>query len=101
MVFPARKAVLFAHGCFWHGHDCHLFRLPSTRPEFWSAKIERNRTVDERSTAALRAAGWRVGVVWECALKGRTRLPFEEVLDRCEAWIRGTGESLEIHGAGP
>jgi DNA mismatch endonuclease (patch repair protein) len=101
MVFPARKAVLFAHGCFWHGHDCHLFRLPSTRPEFWSAKIERNRAVDERSTAALRAAGWRVGVVWECALKGRTRLPFEEVLDRCEAWIRGTGESLEIHGAGP
>ncbi|MGH3710677.1 MAG: very short patch repair endonuclease [Brevundimonas sp.] len=101
MVFPARKAVLFAHGCFWHGHDCHLFRLPSTRPEFWSAKIERNRAVDERSTAALRAAGWRVGVVWECALKGRTRLPFEEVLDQCEAWIRGTGESLEIHGAGP
>jgi hypothetical protein len=19
------------HGCFWHGHDCHLFKWPSTR----------------------------------------------------------------------
>ena len=85
LVFPARRAVLFAHGCFWHGHNCHLFRMPSTRPEFWQAKIARNQVVDARSTAALQAAGWRVGVVWECALKGRTELPLEAVMDGCEA----------------
>ena len=99
LVFPARRAVLFAHGCFWHGHDCHLFRMPSTRPEFWQAKIARNQVVDARSTAALESAGWRVGVVWECALKGRTRLPLTEVLAGCEAWLRGGGSALEIRGA--
>lgn len=99
MVFPARRAVLFAHGCFWHGHDCLLFRLPSTRTEFWSAKIDRNREVDARSTAALAGAGWRVGVVWECALRGRGRLPLDTVLDICLGWIAGEEPSLEIRGA--
>ncbi len=99
LVFPARRAVLFAHGCFWHGHHCHLFHMPSTRPEFWQAKIARNQVVDARSTAALETAGWRVGLVWECALKGRTRLPLETVLDRCENWLRGIEPALEIRGA--
>ena len=98
LVFPARRTVLFAHGCFWHGHDCHLFRLPSTRPEFWAAKIEKNKQVDERSARALETAGWRVGVVWECALKGKTRLPLPMVLDDCEVWLRGTAPSLDIRG---
>src|SRR6266481_2791391 len=22
IVFPARRAIIFVHGCFWHGHDC-------------------------------------------------------------------------------
>lgn len=99
LVFPGRRAVLFAHGCFWHGHDCHLFRMPSTRSEFWTAKIGRNRLVDERTTAALQAAGWRVGIVWECALKGRTRLSLQTVLDRCEKWILGEELTLESRGA--
>lgn len=98
LVFPSRRAVLFAHGCFWHGHDCHLFRMPSTRPDFWAGKIRRNREVDARSASALRAAGWRVGVVWECALKGRARLPLEEVIERCEFWVRGADGVLEIRG---
>jgi DNA mismatch endonuclease (patch repair protein) len=99
MVFPARRAVLFAHGCFWHGHDCHLFRLPSTRQEFWSAKIVRNREVDARSAAALRGAHWRVGIVWECALKGRDRLPLDDTIKACADWIRGKGEEFEIRGS--
>lgn len=98
MAFPARRAVLFAHGCFWHGHDCPLFRLPSTRPEFWSAKIERNREVDARSAAALSASNWRVGVVWECALKGRGKLPLDPLLDACAKWITGEERLLEIRG---
>ncbi len=98
LVFPSRRAVLFANGCFWHGHDCHLFRLPSTRREFWAEKIERNRVVDHRSAIDLAANGWRVGRVWECALKGRLRLPLEAVLDRCEVWIRGIEPELDIQG---
>ena len=98
LVFPRYEAVLFAHGCFWHGHDCRLFRMPASRREFWEAKIARNRVVDARNEAALREAGWRCGVVWECALKGKTRLPYPDVIARCSAWLRSRKSSLEIRG---
>lgn len=98
MVFPRYRAVLFAHGCFWHGHDCHLFRWPSSRQDWWREKITRNRAVDARSEAALAEAGWRLGVVWECALKGRTRLPFLDVLEACMAWLRSQEPRLELRG---
>lgn len=38
MVFPKYRAVIFDHGCFWHGHQCHLFKWPATREEFWYQK---------------------------------------------------------------
>jgi DNA mismatch endonuclease (patch repair protein) len=98
MVFPSRRATLFAHGCFWHGHNCPAFRPPATRTEFWLAKIERNREVDARSTKALLEGGWRVGIVWECALKGRGRLPIAAILETCVTWIKGEAEFLEISG---
>lgn len=98
IVFPRYKAVIFAHGCFWHGHDCHLFKWPSTRPEFWQAKIARNRAVDERTDAALTEAGWRQAIVWECALKGKTRLPLEDVIQSCAEWLRSDQPRLEIRG---
>lgn len=87
LVFSGRRAVIFIHGCFWHGHDCHLFRLPDTRPEFWKAKIKGNRTRDKTAEAALLTDGWRVLTIWECALKGRKRLPVDEVLDRASDWL--------------
>lgn len=98
IVFPRYNAALLAHGCFWHGHDCHLFKLPSTRQEFWRTKIERNRTVDARAMSALTGMGWRVGVVWECALKGRTRLPLDDVIRACAEWLRGDVTGCEIRG---
>lgn len=70
LVFPGRRAVIFVHGCFWHGHGCHLFRLPATRQEFWRAKIEGNAARDALAEGALAADGWRVLSIWECALKG-------------------------------
>lgn len=98
IVFPRYRAVIFAHGCFWHGHDCHLFKWPSTRPEFWQQKIGRNREVDAISETALADAGWRRAVVWECALKGRTKLPLEEVIGSCAEWLRSGVMTLEIRG---
>ena len=99
LVFPRWKAVLFVHGCFWHGHDCHLFRLPATRPDFWRTKIERNRVVDRRSEVALAERGWRCGVVWECALKGRARPPIASVAARVGSWLRSRRPTLEIRGS--
>ncbi|MBA8879294.1 very short patch repair endonuclease [Phyllobacterium myrsinacearum] len=98
LVFPRHRAVIFANGCFWHGHDCHLFKVPSTRPEFWLPKIEGNRRRDELATAALAGAGWRQAVVWECALKGRTRRPLADVLESCAAWLTSDLPHLEIRG---
>jgi DNA mismatch endonuclease (patch repair protein) len=100
LVFPGRNAVVFVHGCFWHGHDCPLFRWPATRPEFWRAKLEGNRERDKKTRQTLRAQGWRVGVVWECALKGAGRIGLDAVADRTAAWLRGEGASLNIRGAG-
>lgn len=94
LVFPGRRAVIFVHGCFWHGHGCHLFRLPTTRQDFWRMKIEGNVARDEVTENALVADGWRVLTIWECALKGRERLPVETVLDRAATWL-GAGSARE------
>lgn len=98
LVFPGRRAVLFANGCFWHGHDCHLFKWPKTREDWWRAKIDRNREVDANAAAALTTAGWRVGVVWECSLKGRLRLPQETVIRSCATWLKSDSPNFEIRG---
>ena len=87
LVFPGRGAVIFVNGCFWHGHGCHLFRLPATRQEFWRAKIEGNIVRDATAQSALMAEGWRVLTIWECALKGRARVHASWVLDRTAEWL--------------
>lgn len=70
LVLPRYRTVVFVHGCFWHGHeDCRDFRLPGTRREWWTAKIEGNRARDARVEAELRATGWHVITIWACALK--------------------------------
>ena len=98
MVFPSRRAVILIHGCFWHGHDCHLFRWPSTRPEFWQRKIGRNRERDQEVRDSLEASGWRILEIWECALKGKVRRHISEVEERAAAWLRDGIANVEIRG---
>lgn len=98
LVFPGRRAVLFAHGCFWHQHSCHLFKWPATRRQFWREKIERNVKRDSDVRNELASSGWRVGVIWECALKGRTRRNLDQVLNECADWLESGRNSLEITG---
>jgi len=70
LVFPGRKAVIFVHGCFWHGHGCKRgSRAPKTNVDYWQAKIGRNVARDARALDALKASGWHVATVWECELK--------------------------------
>lgn len=69
LIFPGRRLAVFMHGCFWHGHDCRRgARVPKSNGAYWAGKIARNRTRDEAVGVALQALGWRVVVVWECAL---------------------------------
>lgn len=98
LVFPKHSAVIFIHGCFWHGHDCHLFRMPASRTGFWETKIAGNMARDLQVNAHLREAGWRVATVWECALKGRTRLQMNDVTTTLGVWLRGETAELEIRG---
>lgn len=70
IVLPRYRTVIFVHGCFWHGHDCHLFRLPKTRTDFWKAKIDANRERDTRVVQRLESIGWIAETLWECELSG-------------------------------
>lgn len=98
LILPRYRAAIFVHGCFWHSHDCHLFKMPSTRPEFWKAKLERNRERDTEVRNALLEAGWRILVIWECALKGKNRIDMYDLLDRASAWISGSEADGMIEG---
>ena len=95
IVLPRYRAVVFVHGCFWHGHNCPLFKLPGTRPDFWSEKIERNQNNDNRAKAALLADGWRVGVIWECALRGAGK-NIEGVAQSLAEWLRSDTPLIEV-----
>lgn len=99
-VIDDYQCVIFTHGCFWHHHDCYLFKVPATRTDFWLAKIGKNVARDQRDITQLRADGWRVLVVWECALRGRQKLSDEQLSVRLEEWICGGGEAAQIDTQG-
>lgn len=87
LVFPRFGAVCFVHGCFWHRHaKCRYATNPATRPEFWEAKFQANVAGDKRNRQSLIEAGWRVAVVWECALKHGQEVRVAKKVGR---WLRG------------
>ena len=99
LVLPRHRAVVFVHGCFWHGHD-GCYRPPRTRAQWWADKIARNRARDVAAETALAGAGWRVFVVWECSLRRSER---DRTLSALVAGIRGCRGSgpktLHLHGS--
>lgn len=98
---PRHRVAVFVHGCFWHLHGCHLFKWPSSNTEFWRKKISRNQEVDLRNQAALAAANVRVLVVWECALKGRTRQQPEELSREIVDWLQSGQHTGIVEGIEP
>jgi DNA mismatch endonuclease (patch repair protein) len=98
LVFPHFHAVIRVHGCFWHGHDCPMFKAPTTRPAFWAAKISGNRARDQRTLDQLLRNNWRVLTVWECALRGRARQPCADIVDLCQSFLCSAQETLEVKG---
>ena len=100
-VIDAYRCIIFTHGCFWHHHDCYLFKVPATRTDFWLEKIGKNVERDARDLATLVAQGWRVLIVWECALRGRLKLNDADLSERLEEWICGGGETAQIDTQDP
>jgi len=75
LVFPRARAVLFVHGCFWHMHRCRYGKpAPATNRDFWATKRRSNADRDKRNRKALKAAGWKVFEVWECATRDEKKL---------------------------
>lgn len=67
LVFTRRRAVIFVHGCYWHGHGCKVAgKSPSSNTAYWFPKLERNKARDVVQVATLKEAGWQVLVLWEC-----------------------------------
>jgi DNA mismatch endonuclease (patch repair protein) len=64
-----RRWVVFVNGCFWHHHHCPRGSLPNRNQEFWATKFLRNRARDARSIRALRRAGYRIVLLWECHIR--------------------------------
>ncbi|MGE3854449.1 MAG: very short patch repair endonuclease [Planctomycetota bacterium] len=100
LVLPHWGSAIFIHGCFWHRHgdDCPLFKWPSTRTAWWREKLDGNHERDARKRRELIDDGWWVLTLWECALKGPTRRPIDQLLDRIEQWLRHERRHLELRG---
>ena len=92
LVFPARRAVIFMHGCFWHRHpDCKLARMPKSKLNFWKPKLEGNRKRDLANQKKLLEMGWRVQVIWECEMANP-----EQVSKKVQKFLQGKGDHDEV-----
>ncbi|HEY4081901.1 MAG TPA: very short patch repair endonuclease [Burkholderiaceae bacterium] len=98
IVMPGRRIAIFVHGCFWHAHQgCKYAKTPSTRTEFWSAKLQTNVDRDRRVADKLMGMGWRVLNVWECSTRDPSAgagLP-----DALAHWIDSGSPTGEISAA--
>jgi DNA mismatch endonuclease (patch repair protein) len=80
IVLPKYRTVVFVHGCFWHRHPgCRYTAVPTSNAEFWKDKFDANVKRDALAQKTLRAAGWRVCIIWEC-----------QITPRKLSWLAGT-----------
>lgn len=100
LVLAKYRAAVFVHGCFWHRHaGCRYATEPGTRVEFWEAKFAANMLRDDAVAGALRAAGWRVATVWECALKRPEAAG--AAIEALAAWLPSAAGEIEIGADNP
>jgi DNA mismatch endonuclease (patch repair protein) len=102
IVLAKHKAVIFVHGCFWHGHWCPKYRLPKTNGWYWAPKIQRNKVRDHDDRETLLEQGWRVATVWECVIKGPKREKrLEATVAAVAQWLQGPNQELELPSLPP
>lgn len=91
LVLPKYRAVIFVHGCFWHGHDgCKYAKLPTTHVEFWRDKIPKNKERDQRVRQELVSGGWRVLTIWTCSINNQAKV--KETYTQVKDWILNKAE---------
>lgn len=90
LIFPKYEAAVFVHGCYWHAHGCRYSTRPATRAEFWESKFRANKARDARVVSELLAMGWRVLLVWECAMKPAREEVLQQVAAAVSSWLDQT-----------
>ncbi|MCX6278831.1 MAG: very short patch repair endonuclease [Bacteroidetes bacterium] len=93
-VFPKNRIIIFADGCFWHGHDCRNTK-PKDNETYWKTKIEKNQTRDKFVTKVLLEKGWEVIRIWECLLKDVSYLI--SVLEKLQQTIKYSQPQQSLH----
>jgi DNA mismatch endonuclease (patch repair protein) len=88
-------------GCFWHAHNCKLFKWPSSRKYFWKTKLTRNREKDKENNKALKKLGWRILTIWECSFRGTGKNKQKEIdviINKTIRWLNSSKKGSEIKG---
>lgn len=99
LVLPRHRAVILINGCFWHGHNCSLYRPPKSRQEYWTQKITGNQQKDKRTVEELLRMGWRVCIITECAVRWPNP-SIEVLITRVIKWIEGAEKIYHEAGRG-
>jgi DNA mismatch endonuclease (patch repair protein) len=100
LAFPAYGALVAVHGCFWHGHGCSYFKWPKSNQNFWKNKIWSNKKRDIRTLNEQTKLGWRVLVVWECAVRRGIQQPRFDVTNLVARWLRNSNKSAYLDEEG-
>lgn len=98
IVNQTLKWAIFVHGCFWHAHNCSLWKIPKTNSEFWKEKFSDNKKRDRKKSAALRTQGYSVLTLWQCELKDQdeTRKKLLRFLPKSNGNYSGNGHLVQI-----
>lgn len=94
LVFHRHKAVVFVHGCFWHVHGCSNSKIPKTRTEFWTNKLEGNKARDEALVTVLQGNHWRVAIVWECSIRQAEKSGDVRLFEHLANWITASNANF-------
>ena len=74
-----------------------MFKWPEPNTSFWKDKFTQNHKRDTDILNKL-IKQWRVAIICECALKGKTRLTPEAMTEQLTAWITSSRSFTEIQG---
>ena len=98
IVLTKQKTAIFINGCFWHYHGCHISHVPKSNSKFWIDKIKRTLGRDKKNVTELLEMGWRVLIIWECALSTNSQLSNNELLFRIRGFLASTTHSNFVIG---
>lgn len=101
IVLAKHRAIIQVHGCFWHQHPskkCKLAKLPKSRVNYWTPKLNGNRLRDDINEKRLKSAGWRVLTIWECQLEDADSL--NSRLTSFLGQKRDAGQEQTMRGSG-